>query len=250
MPEQIGLPARHGRAVSLEQGADPDATRCPACGEPLFVWLETAGYGTREDQVIDRCENCGLAAVRDSVPSPDEATEAFLAGGERRGARVAIRAENAASLQAWLGAENWAALRPSMKRVAPASHGLLLSEHPHITPSQHGIKPTPRAARLLLARRGLEVRRVRHLARAGMASMWQTLLNLLTFHRDFATEAASGRLRPGTGRGLAAFATDAVITGLAAVPTAIIAVLVEGGAVIARRGGVIEVEAERLPATD
>ena len=250
MPEQIGLPARHGRAVSLEEGAGPNATRCPACGQPLFVWLETTGYGAREDQVIDRCENCGLVAVRDSVPSPGEATDAFLATGEQRGARTAIRAENAASLQAWLGAENWSALRPTGKRVAPASHGLLLSEHPHITPSRHGIKPTPRAARLLLARRGLEVQRVRHLARAGMASMWQTLLNLLTFHRDFASEAASGRLRPGTGRGVAAFATDAVITVLAAVPTAIIAVLLEGGAVIARRGGVIEVEAERLPSTD
>ena len=239
MPEQIGLPARHGRSVSLEQGAGPDAARCPADGEPLFVWLETTGYGTREDQVIDRCENCGLAVVRDFVPSPDEAADAFLAAGEQRGARVAIRAENAASLQAWLGAENWAALRPSMKRVA--TDGAL---------SHHGIKPTPRAARLLLARRGLEVRRVRHLARAGMASMWQTLLNLLTFHRDFASEAVSGRLRPGTGRGLAAFTTDAVITVLAAIPTAVIAVLLEGGAVLARRGGVIEVEAERLPSTD
>lgn len=239
MPEQIGLPARHGRSVSLEQGAGPDAARCPADGEPLFVWLETTGYGTREDQVIDRCENCGLAVVRDFVPSPDEAADAFLAAGEQRGARVAIRAENAASLQAWLGAENWAALRPSMKRVA--------TDGAH---SHHGIKPTPRAARLLLARRGLEVRRVRHLARTGMASMWQTLLNLLTFHRDFASEAVSGRLRPGTGRGLAAFATDAVITVLAAIPTAVIAVLLEGGAVMARRGGVIEVEAERLPSTD
>jgi hypothetical protein len=237
--EQIGLPARHGRSVSLEQGAGPDAARCPADGEPLFVWLETIGYGTREDQVIDRCENCGLAVVRDFVPSPDEAADAFLAAGEQRGARLAIRAENAASLQAWLGAENWAALRPSLKRVAPDG----ASAH-------HAIKPTPRAARLLLARRGFEVRRVRHLAPAGMASMWQTLLNLLTFHRDFASEAVSGRLRPGTGRGRAAFATDAVITVLAAIPTAVIAVLLEGGAVMARRGGVIEVEAERLPSTD
>ena len=80
--------------------------------------------------------------------------------------------------------------------------------------------------------------------------MWQTLLNLLTFHRDFAAEAVSGRLRPGTGRGGAAFAMDVTITVLAAVPTAIIAVLLESGAVIARRGGVIEVEAERLPSTD
>jgi hypothetical protein len=228
MPEQIGLPARHGPAVSLEEGAGPGAARCPACGEPLFVWLETIGYGAREDQVIDRCENCGLAAVRDSVPSAEQATDAFLAAGHQRDGRVTVRAENAASLQAWLGAENWAALRPG----------------------GHGIKPTPRAARLLLARRGFEVRRVRHFARAGMASMWQTLLNLLTFHRDFASEAISGRLRPATSRGRAAFATDALITVLAAVPTAIIAVLLEGGAVIARRGGVIEVEAERLPSTD
>jgi hypothetical protein len=83
-----------------------------------------------------------------------------------------------------------------------------------------------------------------------MASMWQTLLNLLTFHRDFASEAVSGRLRPGTGRGLAAFWIDAAVTVLAAIPTAIIAVVLEGFAVLARRGGVIEVEADRLPPTE
>jgi len=224
----IGLGTRRRRAVSLEEGAGPDATRCPACGEPLFVWVETSGSGVREDQVIDRCENCGLAVDRDAVPSPEKATEMLLRGREERGDLVAIRAGNAASLQAWLGAENWAALRPG----------------------GGGIEPTARAASLLLARRGLEVRRVRHLARAGMASMWQTLLNLLTFHRDFASEAVSGRLRPGTGRGRAAFWIDALVTVLAAVPTAIIAVVLEGGAVIVRHGGVIEVEAERLPPTE
>jgi hypothetical protein len=224
----IGLSTRRGRAVSLEQGASPETSRCPACGEPLFVWVETSGYGGREDQVIDRCENCGLVVARGAVPTPDQAADTLLSGRERRNGRVAIRAENAASLQAWLGAENWAALRPG----------------------GHGLEPTPRAASLLLARRGLEVRRVRHLPGPGMAAMWQTLLNLLTFHRDFASEAASGRLRPGTGRGLAAFCTDAVVTVLAAIPTAFIAVLLEGGAVLARRGGVIEVEAEQLPATE
>jgi hypothetical protein len=224
----IGLGTRRRRAVSLEQGAGPEAARCPACGEPLFVWVETAGYGNREDQVIDRCENCGLVVARDAAPTPDDAADALIGPGEERDGRVAIRAENAASLQAWLGAENWAALRPGGR----------------------GIKPTPRAARLLLARRGLEVRRVRHLAGAGMAAMWQTLLNLLTFHRDFASEAVSGRLRPGTGRGLAAVWSDAVVTVLAAIPTAIIAVVLEGGAVLARHGGVIELDAERLPSTE
>jgi hypothetical protein len=224
----IGLGTRRRRAVSLEEGVPAETPRCPACGEPLFVWVETQGYGPREDEIVDRCENCGLAAVRDAVPSAEEAAERLLAEGERRGERTAVRTENAASLQAWLGAENWAALRPGGR----------------------SIKPTPRAASLLLARRGLEVRRVHHLARPGMASMWQTLLNLLTFHRDFASEASSGRLRPGTGRGRAAYWVDAVVTVLAAVPTAILAVLLEGGAVIARRGGVIELEAERLPSTD
>jgi hypothetical protein len=41
-----------------------------------------------------------------------------------------------------------------------------------------------------------------------------------------------------------------VITVLAAIPTAFIAVLLESGAVLARRGGVIEVQAEPLPPTD
>jgi hypothetical protein len=235
----IGLSTRRGRAVSLEQGAAPNAPRCPACGEPLFAWVEAAGYGGREDEVIDRCENCGLAAMRNAIPSSEAAAEALLAEGERRGERVVLRSANAASLQAWLGAENWAALRPSMKWVWLGG-----------APLHNGIQPTPRAVRLLLARRGLEVRRVRHLVRPGMASMWQTLLNLLTFHRDFASEAASGRLRPGTGRGLAAFSIDAVITVLAAIPTAFVAVFLESGAVVARRGGVIEVQAEPLPPTD
>jgi hypothetical protein len=225
---EIGLPTRKGRRVTLEEGAEPGAARCPACGEPLFVWIETEGYGPLEDQVVDRCENCGLVVARDAVPSPEHAVDELLGGQEGNGAGLTIHADNAASLQAWLGAENWAALRPG----------------------GHAIKPTPRAFRLLLARRGLEVRRIRHLIRPGMASMWQTLLNLLTFHRDFASEAVSGRLRPGTGRGLAAFWTDAVVTVLAAIPTAIIAVVLETGAVLARRGGALEVRADRLPPTD
>ena len=224
----IGLGARRRRAVSLERAAGPETPRCPACGEPLFVWIETEGYGPREDQVIDRCENCGLVLVRGVIPTPEVAAERLLSEGEHRDGGVTFRAANAASLQAWLGAENWAALRPGGQ----------------------GLEPTPRAASLLLARRGLEIRRIRHLTGPGIASMWQTLLNLLTFHRDFAAEAASGRLRPGTGRGQAAFWIDVVVTVLAAIPTALIAVLLEGGAVLARRGGVIEVQAEQLPATD
>ncbi len=69
----IGLRSLRGRVVTLEQGASAASPRCPADGEPLFVWVETIGYGSREDQVIDRCESCGLAVPRKSVLSPDEA---------------------------------------------------------------------------------------------------------------------------------------------------------------------------------
>ncbi|MBM3668067.1 MAG: hypothetical protein FJW90_11450 [Actinobacteria bacterium] len=211
--------------MSLEEGAVPGGARCPACEAPLFVWVETDGWGMREDQVIDRCENCGLAVPRDAVPSAEQAAAALLR--ETNGsATVGFRTPNAASVQAWFGAENWAAFRPGESELLPS----------------------PRAAELLLGKRGLRVTAIRHLAAPGMASMWQTLLNLLTFHRNFAPEALAGRLRPSGGKGRAAYAIDVIVTVLAAIPTAMLAVLIEGGAVLAKRGGVIEVSAEREPA--
>jgi hypothetical protein len=226
----IGRSREPRPAVELEAGAPPGAGRCPACGEPLFVWVETEGWGPREDQIVDRCENCGLVLPRGGGVSSEGAVAELLgpAAGRTNGGRGGertIRAANAASLQAWLGAENWAALRPGTA----------------------AIKPTPRAAELLCEKRGLRLARVRHLAGPGIASMWQTLLNLLTFHRDFATEAASGRLRPGTGRGRVAYAIDVIVTVLAAVPTAILAVFLETSALVARRGGVIELRVRPGP---
>lgn len=206
--------------VSLEEGAVPGGPRCPACDKPLFVWIETDGFGPREDQIIDRCENCGLAVSRDSVPTAEEAATQLL--GASGNGRNVFRAPNAASVQAWLGAENWAALKPGDGKL----------------------KPSPRAVELLLAKRGLRVGRLRQLPAAGMASMWQTLLNLITFHRDFASEAASRRLRPGTGKGLAAYVIDVLVTVFAAIPTAILAVVLEGAALVFKRGGVIEVSTE------
>ena len=210
-------------AVSLEDGAAPGGARCPACGKPLFVWVETEGWGPREEQVIDRCENCGLAVDRGSVPDAEAAVTQLLGSGGN--GRNVFRAPNAVSLQAWLGAENWAALHPG----------------------EGTLKPSPRAVELLLGKRGLRVERIRQLASPSIASMWQTLLNLLTFHRDFATEAFSGRLKPGGGRGRAASAIDMMVTVLAGIPTAMLAVLLEGGALVARRGGVIEVSAAPSP---
>ena len=216
------------RTVSLEDGATPGGARCPACDAPLFVWVETKGFGPREDQIVDRCENCGLVVGRDTVPGADAAVREMLTLDRGRGSTVTIRTPNADSFQAWLDADNWAALRPGSA----------------------GLVPSARAAKLLLAKRGMSVSAIRYLPAAGIASMWQTLLNLLTFHHNFASEAASGRLRPSSGRGRLVYAIDAMVTVLAAIPVALLAALFEGGAVLARRGGVMEVSASPPDASD
>jgi hypothetical protein len=204
--------------VSFEAGAAPGAVKCPACGKPLFVWVETEGWGPREDQVIDRCENCGLVVARDAAPAAAGSAAELVSRLERG---EAVRSANPASLQAWLGAENWAALRPG----------------------DDALHLSPRSAELLLAKHELEPR-IHQLPAPSIASMWQTLLNLVSFHRDFAPEAVSGRLRPGTGRGRAAFAIDTAITILAGIPVAALAVLLEAPALLFRRGGVIELRAK------
>lgn len=220
----LGRTTEGRKSVSLEDGAVPGGARCPACDAPLFVWVETEGFGPREDQIIDRCENCGLIAGRDSVPDSEVALAQLLAHGD--GER--IRTPNAASFQAWIDGENWAALRPETSDVVPST----------------------RSAKLLLAKGGMKVRRVRFPLAAGIASMWQTLLNLLTFHHNFASEAASGRLKPSSGRGRLVFWIDAMVTVLAAIPVAILAAVFEIVAVIARRGGVMEISTGPADASD
>ena len=46
--------------------------------------------------------------------------------------------------------------------------------------------------------------------------MWQTILNGLTFHPNFARDVRAGRLRPAGSRGRFAFAIDCVVSVLAA----------------------------------
>lgn len=220
----LGRTTEGRRTVSLEDGATPGGARCPACAAPLFVWVETKGFGPREDQIVDRCENCGLVVGRDFVPDTEAAVKELIALGDGG----PIRAPNADSFQARLDAENWAAIHPN----------------------SGGLVPSARSAKLLLSKGGMTVSSIRYLPAAGIASMWQTLLNLLTFHHNFASEAASGRLKPSTGRGRLVFAVDAMVTVLAAIPVALLAAVLEGGAVIGRRGGVMEVKTGPADASD
>ena len=157
--------------------------------------------GPREDQLIDRCEELWprrSARLGFPLRMPRSSSCSPVAPGEASASMCAPRIRRASRLGSG----------PRTGRRSPPGEPR---------------SSRPNAPRRSCSQGGMDLRRVRHLAGPGMASMWQTLLNLLTFHRDFASQAASGRLRPGSGRGMAAFWIDAMVTVLAAVPTAALA---------------------------
>jgi hypothetical protein len=191
----------------------------------------------REETLLDRCESCGLAVARSSPVHPaagDHPRAAAELELERlfeesaNGARGELRAPNRRSLQAAIGEGSWAALE--------------LPERPLLL--------TPRALAALLERRGGELERVRYpLFGRNQRWMWQTLMNALTFHPNFAREAIAGRLRPRAGRDRLTFAVDVVVTVLAAPLVALVSVPLEAVAAVARRGGEMRarVRVERSP---
>jgi len=208
-----------------------EGSECPLCGARAYGWLTlpdptsrpTVGLPATVSRVIDRCEDCGAGVERTAGPIDLPAELDRIAEARPDGTR-AVRGPNRASVQAAIGAEGWAAL-------ADWDGGLLL---------------TPRALRLLGARTGHEVRRLRSI-RAGRNQrwMWQTLLNGLTLHPNFAHEVLAGRLRPSSARGPGAFAVDCVVTVLAAPLVALVSFPLELVAAVARRGGELSAELER-----
>ncbi len=200
--------------VPLEAGAGPDNPPCPACGEPLFGWLD-ARPGLHGP--VRRCESCGLGVVGDADGSADA-----LAALNRLDRDGTIRIVSRAGFAAWIGSAGWAGLEPE-------SHYLF----------------TPEAVRRLVANRDQVVTTARWMPGAGIASMWQTLLNGLTFGRNVALG--------GLGRGTAVPARrpwqrrlDALISVLAAIPALLVAVPLELIAAVFRRGAVISLRYELL----
>ncbi len=200
---------------------------CPLCGRPLFGWIALAplngeaiiGIPTGDhpdERVIDRCENCGVAVERDRKIDRVAEWEAICRPAEQGGREVAV--PNRASLQATIGVEGWAAVELSPGR-------LLL---------------TPRSLELLAELNGERLERLRW-PRWGrsQAWMWQTLLNGLTFHPNFAREVRAGRLRRANSRGGFHFGADAVVTVLAAPLVALVSAPLELIAALTRRGGEI-----------
>lgn len=163
-------------------------------------------------RVLERCEDCGVAVESAAQEVDLEAEVERL----QRGPGDAVVTPNRASWQASLGGEGWAAIDERPGR-------LLL---------------TPRSLSLLAQRTGRELTDVGFTRfGANQPWMWQTLINGLTFHPNFAREVRAGRLRPSNARGRVSFAVDCVVTVLAAPLVLLASVPLELTAALARRGG-------------
>jgi hypothetical protein len=205
---------RQTPVVPLEAGAGPENPPCPACGEPLFGWIderpELAGP-------VKRCESCGLGVVGE----PGGAEEALAELDDFREGET-LRIPNRAGFAAWLGGAGWAGLEPGR-------HYLF----------------TPESIRRLAARRDQVVKSVHWSPGAGIATMWQTVLNGFTFGRNVALAAL--------GRGTSVSAErpwqrrlDALISIVVAIPALLVAVLLELGAAALGRGAALSLRLELL----
>ena len=193
----------------------PEGSReCPACGQPLYGWLE---LGTPVGPaLLERCENCrlGLAAGL----TADDASRELLAQARRLpDGRLELEVANRDSIAARLGGQHWAALEPG-----------------------RGLYPTPEALRLLAEKSGLEIFQLRSpRRRRAVVWMWQTIVNAFTFNENFALRVREGALHP---RGLTErlkYGMDVLVTLLATPLVVLVAVPTELIADLAGSGGVL-----------
>lgn len=201
------------------------ADACPLCGQPLYGWIAIPRPGTNGAEaaiVVDRCENCGVAVPRGRrIDTVAEWEAVSRPAGD--GAR-SIAIPDRAGLQAAIGAEHWAAI--------DESPGQLLLTRPSLE--------------LLAEQNGYALEHVRWpVLGRNQGWMWQTLLNGLTFHPNFAREWRRGRLRAAAARGRLRYAVDVVVTVLGAPLVALVSFPLEAVAALARRGGEVRALARR-----
>jgi hypothetical protein len=200
--------------VPLEAGAGPDNPPCPACGEPLFGWIDIRPGLSGP---VSRCESCGLGVVG----GPGSAEEA-LRELDRLGTEESVTIVNRGSFSAWLGGAGWAGLERGSRYLF-----------------------TVEAVRRLVAGRDQVVKSVRWSPGIGIATMWQTILNGFTFGRNGAL-GALGRAgavpapKPWQRR------LDALIDVIVAIPALLAAVTLELIAATMRRGGATSLRFELL----
>lgn len=197
---------------------------CPLCGQQLFGWIALPAAGAeasvgvmldeQHERIVDRCENCGVALERGREVDLAAEWEAVCHPSEA-GDQV-IELPNRASLQAWIGEAGWAAIDRFPGR-------LIL---------------TPGSLELLAEHNGHELERARTpISGRAQAWMWQTMINGLTFHPNFAREVRAGRLRAASARSRLKYAVDMVVTVLGAPLVLLVSAPLEFGGALARRGG-------------
>jgi hypothetical protein len=198
--------------VPLEAGAGPDNPPCPACGEPLFGWIDPrAGLAG----AVSRCESCGLGVVADPG-SPEDALRELDSLTEGN----TIQIVNRGGFAAWIGGAGWPGLEPR-------SHYLYTAE----------------AVRRLAAYRDQVVSSARWAPGAGIATMWQTVLNGFTFGRNVAL-AALGRAQAVPAGKRWQRRMDAGISIVVAVPAMLFALPMELIAAACRRGAALKLRIE------
>jgi hypothetical protein len=200
--------------VPLEAGLSPENPPCPACGEPLFVWVLLPV----DSGIAHRCEACGLGSFARAGETADALAD-FDRGAMPDGS---VRIANRASLQASFAGGAWA--------------GLV---------SEHSYSYTPEAVRRLVATRDQVVSRSRWMPGTGLVSMWQSGVNMFTFGHNLAL----GKF----GRAVATPAKrrwqrwlDAFISVAVALPVVLLAVPLELLGGLFRRGGYYRVTLEVL----
>ena len=205
---------------------------CPLCGARAYPWIgvphpetgATVGLASPVDpddpatgeraRLVDRCQDCGTGIQQGDPVDLHAEVEAITATSDGR--ERTLVAANRASWQAAIGGDGWAALAEWRGR-------LLL---------------TPRGLELLLERTGHEPARPAFPPwGANQRWSWQTTLNGITLHPNFATEVLAGRLRPGNARGRFSFAADLVASVLATPLVGLLTVPMEAVAALVGRGG-------------
>ena len=207
---------------------------CPLCGQPLYPWVGLPARGTEAvsvgeplpdaeaERVIVRCENCGVAVERDREVDLSAEWEAVCHPGDVGAREISI--PDRRSWQASIGVGGWAAID-------------LYPGH---------LIHTRRSLELLAERNSYGIDSIRWPWHGpNQPWMWQTLLNGLTFHPNFAREVRAGRLRSRNARSRARFVVDSIVTVLGAPLVALASFPLEAVAGLVRKGGLMVASARR-----
>jgi hypothetical protein len=192
----------------------PESRECPACGQPLYGWLELdtpAGPA-----LLERCENCRLG-IAAGLTAEDVSNELLAEARRLPDGRLELEVANRDGIAARLGGQHWAALEPG-----------------------RGLYPTPEALRLLAEKAGLELVRLRSpRRRRALLWMWQTIVNTFTFTENFALKVRKGELHPHGAAERLKYGTDVVVTALATPLVVLVAIPMELLAELSGGGGVL-----------